>query len=186
MGLDMYLYARKYESRMKGRNNEVETDNFYPEDLKKVGKQILKDNFMSKSTDYQIGYWRKFNALHGYFEKMVEHDNELLHGIFISEDELKELIKILTKIKKALKDCPTSKKQIKVGWNNKGPIYEEITVYCCDLANELLPPTSGFFFGSQDIDEWYIKDLNYSLKIFKQALKLSQEHDYEIIYEASW
>lgn len=186
MGLDMYLYARKYESRMEGRNNEVETDNFYPEELKKVGKDILKHNFMSKQTSYQIGYWRKFNALQGYFTKMVEHDNELLHGIYVNEDEIKELIKIMTKVKKALKECPTKTITVCNGWSYGEKTYIDITVYDCELAEELLPPTAGFFYGSDYVDEYYVECLDYSLKIFRKALKLAQEHNYEIIYEASW
>ena len=158
--------------------NMMEVEEYCDQDIC-VSKVLLNEN-NKKYFNKEVGKYItiEFSDITNF------EDRERLGKIF--ENELKELIKILTKIKKALKDCPTSKKQVKVGWDNKGPIYEEITVYCCDLANELLPPTSGFFFGSQDIDEWYIKDLNYSIKIFKQALKLSQEHNYEIIYEASW
>ena len=186
MGLDMYLYASKYESRMEGRNKQEEVENFYPEDLKKIGKEIFKSNFMSKITRYQIGYWRKFNALQGYFTRMVEDDHELLHGIYVSEDDIKELIKTMEKVKKALKECPTRTIKICNGWANGEKTYIDVKVYECEVAEELLPPSSGFCYGSEYIDDYYVEDLNYAIKLFKKALKLSQDLDYDIIYEASW
>ena len=87
MGLDMYYYARtknklniedlkddNYQSFSrwdKEENKEDKTN--YPEDLKELGDYIFERNFKSSFIDeddglyyYQIGYFRKFNALHKY------------------------------------------------------------------------------------------------------------------------
>ena len=186
MGLDMYLYARDYQSKANYKDKKKGIEGFYPDALKRLGNKIFKDNFMSKQTRYQIGYWRKFNALQGYFEKKVEHENELLHGIYVDWDTMEELIKIMIKVKKELKKCPTKQVKVVVGWKNGEKIYKDMTVYDCELAQELLPPETGFFYGSEYIDEYYVECLDYSLKLFRKALKLSKEHDYDIIYEANW
>ena len=186
MGLDMYLYAKKYENRKKGENNEIETENFYPKDLKKVGNKILNHNFMSKQTSYQIGYWRKFNALQGYFLDRVEDEEELLKGYYLSESDIIELIEVLEEVKEALKNKTKKTVNVFTGWANGERTYTDIEVYECEVAQELLPPTPGFFYGSEYIDDYYIKCLDYSLDTFKEALHLTQDLDYDIIYEASW
>ena len=99
MGLDMYLMAQKYESRSTWRFEEGHykeigeginqiVKEFYPEDLQKIGLKHIKDNFLSKQTRYQIGYWRKFNALQTFFQNRVESDYELCHGIYVHEDTI--------------------------------------------------------------------------------------------------
>ena len=55
-----------------------------------------------------------------------------------------------------------------------------------DKAAELLPTTSGFFFGSTDYDNWYFGDVKDALKQFKKLLKGFDE-DTDIIYVVmSW
>lgn len=44
-----------------------------------------------------------------------------------------------------------------------------------DLANELLPTQSGFFFGSTDFDQWYFDDVKDCLRQMKKYRKLLKE-----------
>lgn len=193
MGLDMYLMAQKYESKSswqldKEERREKEKEivkDFYPEDLQKIGLTHIKDNFLSKQTRYQIGYWRKFNALQAFFEKRVESDYELLHGVYVYEETIKELISTFNKILKDIKTCETEEIQYCTGWAYGEKTYDTKKVYKSQVALDLLPPGDGFFYGSQEIDEWYVEDIKYSLKLFKKALKLI-ELGYDIIYEANW
>jgi hypothetical protein len=46
---------------------------------------------------------------------------------------------------------------------------------------ELLPPQAGFFFGSTEVDEYYMEDLKETIKII-DAL----DPDGEYVYRASW
>ena len=196
MGLDMYLMAQKYESRSTWRFEEGHykeigeginqiVKEFYPEDLQKIGLKHIKDNFLSKQTRYQIGYWRKFNALQTFFQKRVESDYELCHGIYVHEDTIKDLISRFNKILKDIKTCETGEIQYCNGWANGEKTYATAKVYKSEVAKDLLPPGAGFFYGSQEIDEWYVEDIKYSLKLFKKALEL-MKLGYDIIYEASW
>ena len=55
-----------------------------------------------------------------------------------------------------------------------------------DLAEELLPTRSGFFFGSTDYDEWYFEDLKDCKKQFEKVLKRFNE-DTDLFYMVfSW
>ena len=52
------------------------------------------------------------------------------------------------------------------------------------VAETFLPTGSGFFFGSTEYDEWYIKDLEYTKKVLEKAIKTGDVGDY--YYQASW
>lgn len=59
------------------------------------------------------------------------------------------------------------------------------------IAKELLPCQSGFFFGSTEYDEWYLKDIEYTINTINEILKEEEElnklgfySDFE--YRASW
>jgi hypothetical protein len=46
---------------------------------------------------------------------------------------------------------------------------------------ELLPPQAGFFFGSTEVDEYYMEDLKETVKIINAL-----DPDGEYVYRASW
>ena len=56
---------------------------------------------------------------------------------------------------------------------------------------ELLPTADGFFFGSTEYDEYYLKDIKNTIEILEKVIKEDEElnkqgfyPDYE--YRASW
>jgi len=154
MGLDMYMYVSIYESRLdknkKGR--------FYPKKLEEFEKDISARNFLSKQTKYQVGYWRKFNALHNYIVKHFADGNDDCKPVYIGYKELELLRNICKDV-----------------LNNH------------DLASELLPTQDGFFFGSTEYDDWYFKDLEYSLELFDKILEYCKNDTRaDVYYKASW
>lgn len=52
--------------------------------------------------------------------------------------------------------------------------------------SDLLPPSSGFFFGSTDIDEWYWKDLEATRDTIQGILDNPKLADWDFEYQASW
>ena len=52
-----------------------------------------------------------------------------------------------------------------------------------DLAVELLPNQSGFFFGSEEYNKYYLQDLKDTIKIINKTLK---HEEGEIYYSSSW
>lgn len=54
-----------------------------------------------------------------------------------------------------------------------------------ETAQKMLPTSSGFFFGSQDYDEWYYKDVEYTIDLLKTALA-TVPSDWDFTYQSSW
>lgn len=173
MGLDMYLYVTKYESKGSWSNDKTLE---YPEFLKELETKIFERNFLSVSTKYQVGYWRKFNALHNYIVEKFANGEDHCQEIYIGEDGLKQILNICKKVHEDLKTCP---KTIEKGDFGEYEIYES------EVAKELLPPASGFFFGSLKIDEWYKQDIEYTIELCEDVLKVADKVE-SIIYDASW
>ena len=101
------------------------------------------------------------------------------------ENTIRDLISKFEAILKDVENCEIEEKQYCCGWRGGQDLYDTKKVYNSKVALDLLPPGDGFFFGSQDIDEWYIEDIKYSLELFKSALELLDK-GYSIIYDASW
>jgi hypothetical protein len=55
-------------------------------------------------------------------------------------------------------------------------------------ADELLPAQSGFFFGSTEIDEWYLDALKYTVERLDVLLELPivKENEASFYYSSSW
>ena len=160
MGLDMYLYARKYVSRFDYQNGErIEHGDFAalnataPEGLTKYG------DFSGIEIDYPVCYWRKANAIHGWFVNECAGGVDECQPIYVSRESL---VKLRDLCKAAMKEPA--------------------------MAGDILPPTSGFFFGSSDIDEWYMEDMKHTVNALNHILATvpADSEDWSFIYRASW
>lgn len=96
MGLDMYLYAEKYESKhlwcienLENRREQVK--GFCPEDLEELMEYETRRGFIHKTTRYAIGYWRKFNILHDIISGNVSED-VLSCGVYLYHDDIENII----------------------------------------------------------------------------------------------
>ena len=158
MGLDMYLYLSSYESDLSHDVNKVK--DFYPPELLELGKKHTLNNFLSKSIEYQIGYWRKANAIHKFFVDNCADGTDDCKLMWVSDVTLKRLKEYCDEI---LKDKSKEK------------------------ADELLPTTEGFFFGTTDYDDWYFEDLKYTSELIADVLDfLEKNKGWSVEYCASW
>lgn len=136
MGLDMYLYANS----------------------KKVCKAT---NEVGGTDDWQIArgialYWRKANAIHNWFVEHVQFDDDDC-GTY--EVEVEQLIELRDTCRKVLVES--------LGIETDDDIDELITsakepdwhIENTSVAEELLPTTSGFFFGGTEYDLYYMYEL---------------------------
>ena len=156
----MYLYKRTYVQNWEHNPPEQQ----HQIEVKKNGvvRNDIKPNRICYITE-QVAYWRKFNALHGWFVNECAGGLDECQNIYVEEDKLVELLETLKKVS------------------------DNFT-----MAKELLPPTQGFFFGSDEVDEYYKEDVNSTIKIIEELLKeheQSKEYglysgDFE--YRASW
>jgi hypothetical protein len=48
----------------------------------------------------------------------------------------------------------------------------------------MLPPASGFFFGSLEIDEWYWQDIDTTIETIDTCLQMPDEWSFK--YQSSW
>lgn len=186
MGLDMYLYKKTYvKSWEHHKPEERHTISV------KVGGKVRKDikpERISYITE-EVAYWRKFNALHGWFVNQCGDGIDECQEIYVSEDHLNELLKTLSEVKSAINK---SKKVTKVltDWNGKD---YEVSVYDCeDKIEELLPPTQGFFFGSYEVNDYYKDDVENTIEMIEGLMKENEEskqhglYSGEFYYRASW
>ena len=49
-----------------------------------------------------------------------------------------------------------------------------------------LPPQSGFFFGSTEVDEWYWADIEHTIKTLESALNDRALDNWDFEYQSSW
>ena len=122
-----------------------------------VTKKNEPTNIDPKKVKYIIeeaGYWRKANQIHRWFVQNVQGGEDDCGDYYVERNQLQELLD-LCKIVQA----DHSK------------------------AEELLPSTSGFFFGGTDYDEWYYNDIDTTISILEEAL---EDKNGEYYYTSSW
>jgi len=121
--------------------------------LTKHGEKIDID--LSKVTyiTEEVAYWRKANQIHNWFVEHVQNGNDDCGTYYVSIEQIQELVKTCKLI---LENRDT------------------------ELARELLPTCSGFFFGNTDYDDDYFEDLENTV----DQLDGLEEADYE--YHSSW
>lgn len=116
------------------------------------------DIFFTKRKSNNIGYFRKVNFLVKYFEELG-FDVENQTPFEISREDAEVL---LSRCKQVLKKH--------------------------SLAEELLPTTEGFFFGSTDYDEAYFDDVKAVRDYVKDTLlpQFDELKEDEKIYFETW
>ncbi len=155
MGLDMYLNKRTYIGA------------YYPHrdvtgiiDIEIGGNPIPIQMRRVSSIEEQIGYWRKANAIHGWFVENCANGVDNCEPVNVTEKKLNALLGL---IEKAIKQP--------------------------DRFHPELLPTPGFFFGDVEDLEWYHCYLNESIPMLERALLEFTEENAtypELFYRASW
>lgn len=107
--------------------------------------------------EFEAMYWRKSNAIHNWFVENVQEGADDCGRYYVPQSKLRELV-LLAETLLQKKDEEEAKK--------------------------LLPPVKGFFFGSQDIDEYYWEDLSDTR--YKLLEELEANPDDEFYYSSSW
>ena len=115
------------------------------------------DMYLYQKETHEVAYWRKANAIHGW---IINNTGVIDDGtpIHISK-------RLLIQLRDTCAD-----------------VLEKGT---SDYAEEMLPPTSGFFFGSTEVDDWYWQDIKETVTKLTDIIDQSIE-DQEFEYYASW
>lgn len=189
MGLDMYLMKK----------HDVKNWSFEKADEKKVvtatkgGKPIkgLKLERISSIVE-DVAYWRKANMIHDWFVQNVQDGDDDCGTYYVSYEKLQELRdtckKVLDSIEFVEGKIHNGTSYEKVGGEMKAvPIMEE-GKYIKDssVCEELLPTTSGFFFGGTDYDQYYYDDVKYTYDTLTALLSEEEADRCGYEYHSSW
>jgi hypothetical protein len=163
MGLDMYLNGEMYVSKTdykkyretNDENLSINNDYQIVTTLLGLDKFITKDMFTGLTIGFPVAYWRKSNQIHNWFVDNVQDGVDNCHKYIVYRDKIEQLRDTCMEV---LAD------------NSK--------------AEELLPPSPGFFFGSQEYDEYYFGDLQVTVEMLNRALELPEMYD--LYYQSSW
>jgi len=182
MGLDMYLTKRTYVKNWDHHS----ADKKYKVTVKQGGK-VLKDIKPERVTYIieEIGYWRKANHIHKWFVDNCQDGVDDCRDAYVSSEDLKKLYDICKEVMDSVKLVDD---KIVNGYTFKdGKEIPNLTegkrIKHPAVAKKLLPTSSGFFFGSEDYDQWYVEDIEQTIKILESTF--SDEHG-EYYYNASW
>jgi hypothetical protein len=111
----------------------------------------------AKEVSFRVAYWRKANAIHAWFVKNVQDGRDECQESWVSREQLTELVETCKKVIEKPK-----------------------------LASQLLAPQGGFFFGSTDVDEWYLESVQSTITMIEKALAEPALKKGEFYYQASW
>lgn len=169
MGLDMYLYQCLYVSTFDHNDPDKVPCSSSITLSGRLGELIDASEVCEIRT--KICYWRKVNCVHQWFVDNVQNGVDDCGHYNVTVEQLRELASVVANVLAAYDEDP-----------DKG----------VDVAEQELPTTSGFFFGSTDYDRWYWLDLMDTRVQLDKALKLA-EHDPDdfwaapdFVYHSSW
>lgn len=152
MGLDMYLYAKRYASSTPGFGDDV----YHATIEATKATEFAESDWGGLNIEICVGYWRKANQIHKWFVDTCQGGVDDCRLAYVSRDRLVELRDLCQSV-----------------------------LLAPAIAGETLPTESGFFFGSTEYDEWYMGDLEETVKIIDRVLsKVPQE--WEFYYQSSW
>ena len=144
MGLDMYLFAKKdlaYVDEELG----PQIQRMFPE-IQALGLNRWNAHRV-RIIEFDIGYWRKANAIHAWFVKNCQDGVDDCRHYDVSREQLTSLLETCERV---------------LGFRH--------------LANELLSRAEGFFFGNTDYDDSYFDEIEETIRILNSALTLPESY----------
>jgi hypothetical protein len=160
MGLDMYIEAEKNVGGWDHDSDEKK--GVYKEILEAVGMATSPcPDHPSMSVSMVAAYWRKANHIHNWFVENVQDGVDECQRSYVFRDQIQELVSLCEQVIK-----------IEVGKVGKE-------------AAALLPTKSGFFFGSTDYDEYFIADVEETIRQLKPLLTPAFD-GCAFYYRSSW
>jgi hypothetical protein len=113
-----------------------------------------------KKIDYiveEVGYWRKANQIHQWFVKNVQKDQDDCREYRVDYEQLRDLLNVCEDV-----------------LDDHGK------------AEQLLPRSSGFFFGSTDYDDYYFEQVQNTYDILMSIVSAGDADTQEYTYQSSW
>jgi hypothetical protein len=188
MGLDMYaarrLSVRNWDDEPAEKRYSVTAEfggnpvpGFEPGQITAIEEDVMQ--------------WRKANHIHDWFVDNVQDGNDDCGRYHVYWEKLAELFFACQKVIEAseLVDGMVFMGTVYDKDHPEGTAKREAGRVIKDdaVARDLLPTTEGFFFGSEEYDEWYLQDVIDTRDWLK---RMFDERDAgvpgEIYYSSSW
>jgi hypothetical protein len=170
MGLDMYLFKAK-ENKDFPCKVYVDIVHCFRH-LSNINSEKLKDYFKDYSYEkegfisLQVAYWRKANMVHRYLYENRKHKNiKDFEPMYIEKEVLEKLLYLAHQVMKEKDNILAEKEE--------------------NIAKELLPTQSGFFFGSTEYNNMYFDDIELTIKQIEQILSELKAEEF-IYYYANY
>lgn len=194
MGLDMYAYKRTYVGNQYEKDLKKQVRVLPPQEEGGYKGQVkLIDQSKVSEIKENIAYWRKANAIHNWFVNNIQDGEDDCKEYEFGVEEMQKLVDICKTI---LDTAKTDTGMIVNGQTMKDGEWENIMGEGIIVTNpeevaELLPPTSGFFFGSTEIDSYFLDDIKSTIDQFEPYLIKDEEDQYvyrlaHFSYQSSW
>lgn len=126
-------------------------------EIKKDGKSVdINFKKVSYITE-EAFYWRKANQIHQWFVENVQDGEDDCKEYDVSIEQLKQLYYLCVEVL----DDHTK-------------------------AEQLLPTSTGFFFGSNEYNEWYFQDIQNTKDFLETIIDEESNFDSYYTYSSSW
>lgn len=173
----MYIYKKRYLYNVK--DVELKINNKIV-DVVNLNNLVFEEVYWYWSEEV---YWRKVNAVHGWFVSNIQDGNDDCKEYYVSTNDF---IKLVEDCKKDLEYFKTLDYDIKIE-TNKHTITRSYKIYKNVDESELnLNLIEGFFFGNNEYDSDYVEDLEDTIEKIETLLSKEDYACYDYYYQSSW
>lgn len=142
------------------------------------GYKRLALSTSANNDDPEIMYWRKANAIHNWFVENVQNGVDDCGYYEVSIDQLYDLMDRCGKILVTIPKLETI--LVSEEYNYVFP------TKAIEKAQEVLPTTSGFFFGDTDYNYFYFQEILDTYNVLKELAENFDSEKYYYYYHSSW
>ena len=165
MGLDMYLHAKRYVNKADWNalrlNSELDYNS--PEAILPDFKSIVETADLADiATDV---HGAVVSVTCAYWRKSNQIHNWFVQNVQQGQDDCREYYVSHEKLEALRETC-------RVALFNKDP-------------HELMP-VEGFFFGSNDVDQYYWEDIKHTIKKLDKIINHKDYQELSFSYQSSW
>jgi hypothetical protein len=153
----MYLEARRFVSGYS--HSKDEEQELFKTITESVGLQDMHDERFA-TVSVNVAYWRKANHIHNWFVQNVQGGEDDCKTYHVPREKLIELEDVCRRV---------------------------IANGTSEYAQEHLPTSSGFFFGTDDYDEYYYENTEWTARRLVELAGLPEGmNGFDFYYSSSW
>lgn len=205
MGLDMYLYAEKYVGEYDYVNEPsggvTKQNNPDYDKANLLVSNMPTGEFGGITITKCVAYWRKANAVHGWIVRELADGVDECQRIYMDREDLIRLRDacvegLVDRDKAKPTNSSTKSFSLDKAKNPEDVLNNLLKAFKTEISNanrvtavtegDPIPPTSGFFFGGTEKDEYYYSYLAETAETISAILASDPDGEFTYYYKASW